>query len=686
MADLSILVKILASNSASGALHAVTNDLERMGVQSARSGGLLGTVAGVGMAAVAGAGLAVAGGLGFAVKQAMDFESVMSGVGAVSSATGEELSSLSAMALQIGKDTKFTATEAGQAMEELVKAGIPVEDILNGAASAAVNLAAAGATSIPSAAAIMAGAMNAFNIAGTDAAHVADIITGAANESMINVEEFGIGFGQLAAVANLTGFSLEDTATALAILTSKGIQASDAGTSLKTMFLQLNPQTKKARELMAELGIITADGRNQFFDANGEVRSLSAVTQVLTDALSDLTDEERILALKQLFGQDAVRAGAILFQEGAAGVNKMKEALEGTSAADIARIRMDNLAGALEMMKGSISTLAITFGLELMPVLQEGVEGITELINAAIPWAAEHAPAFAQAAREMIAAFIPWIKEHGPAILQGLADFASTTVTVVGAIFSIIGAVNEFLTPLGGLGAALPIVIGLMGVSGLLGAFSGLLGPIMAVAGLIGGPLVLAILGVTLAVGGLAIAWANDWMSIRTNTQTAVSEIGPMLDTVISKWQEILAFASNPTQGAFNAIQNAMPTTNPQLPSSEEGPTEASESEPFIPVPTTFPTEGEEFSFHSGGVVPGIGTHLVMARGGELIAKPVAEPVSLGGGGGISFGGISISVGAANLDEVKRQVIEQFTAEIEIAFDIARGMGTPFPISLQNRT
>src|SRR5690348_1250685 len=87
---------------------------------------------------------AVAAGFGLAVKSAADFEKQISAVGAVSGATGPELESIRQKALQLGKDTQFSASEAASAIEELVKAGIPVADVLNGAADAAVALAAAG--------------------------------------------------------------------------------------------------------------------------------------------------------------------------------------------------------------------------------------------------------------------------------------------------------------------------------------------------------------------------------------------------------------------------------------------------------------------------------------------------------------------------------------------------------------
>ena len=97
----------------------------------------------VGKGMVAVGGLAVAG-FALAVKTSADFEKRISAIGAVSGATGKELDSIRDKALQLGKDTKFSASEAAVAMEELAKAGVSTSDILNGAADATVALAAAG--------------------------------------------------------------------------------------------------------------------------------------------------------------------------------------------------------------------------------------------------------------------------------------------------------------------------------------------------------------------------------------------------------------------------------------------------------------------------------------------------------------------------------------------------------------
>lgn len=329
-----------------------------------------------------GAALAVAGGLAVAVKTAASFEKQMSAVAAVSGATDKQLDSLRSKALQLGADTAFSANEAGLAMEELVKAGLTIPQVLNGAADATVNLAAAAGIELPEAATISANAMNQFNLTAKDMTSVVDDIAGVANTSAIDVGEFGQSLKQVGAVANLVGFSFEDTAAAIGIMGDAGIVGSDAGTSLKTMLLNLQPTTEKQTELFRELGLVTKDGSNRFFDAQGNIKSLAGVAGVLEEALKGQTRQQKLANLETLFGTDAIRGAAIIAGVGAKGVDKFTASMNKVSAADVAAKRLDNFEGSLEQLKGSLETLAILIGTPLLSPLRSLVDLATRGANA----------------------------------------------------------------------------------------------------------------------------------------------------------------------------------------------------------------------------------------------------------------------------------------------------------------
>lgn len=281
----------------------------------------------------------------------------------------------------MGAKTAFSANEAADGIAELEKAGVSTADIMNGGLSGALNLATAGEVSVADAAEIASTAMNAFkndNLTVTDAANQ---MAGAANASATDVHELQYGLSAVSAVASGVGLSFNDTTNALAVFAQNGLKGSDAGTSLKTMLQNLSPSTKSATAEMEKLGIITKDGSNKFFDAKGNIKSMSSVAEILKSSLGGLTKQQQQVALKTMFGTDAVRAGTIAAKEGAKGFDSMQKSISKVSAADVAKEKLNNLKGALEELKGSLETAGISIGSKFLPSLTGLVKGITNIVN-----------------------------------------------------------------------------------------------------------------------------------------------------------------------------------------------------------------------------------------------------------------------------------------------------------------
>ncbi len=318
---------------------------------------------------------------GYMVKTATDFEAAMSNIKAVTGASAEEMKAFNDIALEMGAKTKFSALESANAIEELAKAGLTTSQILDGGLAGALTLAAAGEIDVAQAAEIASIALNAFKNDNLTVSKAADLLAGAANASATDVLELQMGLSQVATVASGVGMSFKDTVTALSVFAQNGLKGSDAGTSLKSMLLTLSPATDTAAKMMSKLGIITADGTNTFFDAKGELKKLSDISEVLKTALGKLTSEQRQMALKTMFGTDAIRVANIMFTEGSKGANDMAGAIQKISATDVAKTKMDNLKGSLDGLSGSIETLGIMLGQKLLPGLKSITDMITSLIN-----------------------------------------------------------------------------------------------------------------------------------------------------------------------------------------------------------------------------------------------------------------------------------------------------------------
>lgn len=370
-------IEIDSSGAEAGALKAGRSVKEMERDYEKASGTLVKTgavMAGVGVAAVAG--------FGVAVNAAANFEQRISAIGAVSNASASELDQFRQLALKLGADTKFSAGEAAGAIEELAKQGLTLPAILNGAATAVTDLAAAGEVDLVRAAEITANAMNAFGIAGEDSARIADVFAVAANSSAADVETLGMSLAQVSAVASAVGLSFEDTIAALELFSNKGLQGSDAGTSLKTALLNLQPTTEKQIGLFKELGLLTEDGTNKFFDQAGKLRPLVEIQKELQRALSGMTDQQKLATLEMIGGTDAVRAFAIIANDADGQLESLRgELVSQGQAGETARKRMDNLKGSMEQLSGSFETALISIGKLGQGPVRTVVDGLTKMIN-----------------------------------------------------------------------------------------------------------------------------------------------------------------------------------------------------------------------------------------------------------------------------------------------------------------
>lgn len=440
--------------------------------------GAAGKVAAVGLAGVAAAGLGLVAGLGSAIGEAMDFESAMSAVAAVA---GEglpgDLERLSGLALELGQNQTLAgigATDAARAMQVLAAAGLDIEDIMDGAALGALRLASAGGIDVARASEIAAMALANFGMEGKDTAKVADLFASAANSSAISVDDIAEALKYVGPIANSMGLSIEEVTATIAALGNQGIKASQAGTSLRSMLVNLAKPSKEANKIIKSLGL-------EFFDTNGKMKSLADVSEELKTGMADLTDQQRAAALSTLFGNEALTAATVLYGEGADGINKwLKEIEGGATAAEVGAKRNDNLKGSLEALKGAAETALIAFGMGLTPALKDLALGLAGGVSAAIPFLTMLGQGLGkalQAGATVIQRFGGYVAGVATAIIgafqklqageitlaQFIGGVKTLVTTVLGDIGTLLGRVADFLAPFltkigEGIVAALPVI------------------------------------------------------------------------------------------------------------------------------------------------------------------------------------------------------------------------------------
>jgi chromosome segregation ATPase len=133
---------------------------------------------------------------------------------------------------------------------------------------------------------------------------------------------------------------------------------------------------------MVKLGLQTKEGSVAFYDAQGHIKSMADIAQLLHDKLGKLTDQQRQAALTTMFGTDAIRAANILYEQGAKGIDDMWTAMSKVTAADVAATKLQTLNGAFDNFKSSLETAGIKIGTQFLPLLTQIVRGATDVMGA----------------------------------------------------------------------------------------------------------------------------------------------------------------------------------------------------------------------------------------------------------------------------------------------------------------
>lgn len=440
---------------------------------------------------------------GAATSVAANFDDAMSQVQGALGGASADMDGLRNLALQLGADTVFSATESAQAMVELAKGGLTEAQIKGGALAASMDLAAAGQLNLADAAATTVQMMGSFGLGAGDATRIANALAGAANASSADVSDLTQAMSQCSAQASLAGWSLEDTAAALALFADHGVKGSDAGTSLKTMLQRLAAPTDQAAEAIAAYGL-------NIRDSNGKMKDISGIADELTGKLGGLSDAERDAALQTIFGSDASRAAAILMQSGSEGLAKYIAATNDATAAEtMANAQKGELSWALENMGGAIESASIAFGTALAPAIT-AVAGVIGNV----------AEAFAS---------LPAGVQTGIAVVLALVAALGPLLMVIGSVVAALPAISEGFAVLGG-ALAIPLA------------------PAAAVVA---------------AIAAIAAAIYAAW----TTSETFRAAVMAGVDAISSKVQEICAFLAPYVQAFLDQIvstvQVAMDTLGP---------------------------------------------------------------------------------------------------------------------------
>ena len=487
------------------------------------------------------------GGLGIAaVKTAADFDSAMSQVAAVSGATGDDLQSLRDKAREMGEKTKFSASEAAQAMNYMAMAGWKSKDMISGI-DGIMNLAAASGEDLATTSDIVTDALTAFGLSAEDSGHFADILAAASSNANTNVSMMGETFKYCAPIAGALGFSAEDTAEAIGLMANAGIKSSQAGTALRTIMNNLAGEVKISGQAIGDVTIATTN-------ADGSMRSLSDILADCRVAFGGLTESEKAQAAESLVGKNAMSGFLALMNAAPADIEKLSGAIDNCdgTAEKMAATMQDNLMGQLTILKSQLEELAISFGEMLMPAIRNIVTKIQEFVD--------KLNGMDEGTREMVLKIGLLVAALGPFLV-----ILGTTIAKIGT------AMKGFVQLANGFNKLKVAVQGGTGLFGKLGAaIGGISAPVVAVVAVIG-TLVAAFLHLWNTNEGFREAIIGTWNTIKETVSTFCQGIVDRLnalgfsfqnitEVLSAVWNGFCSLLAPVFEGAFQAIAVVLST------------------------------------------------------------------------------------------------------------------------------
>ena len=519
------------------------------------------------------ASMAVAGLGAAAVKTASDFDTSMSKVAAVSGATGEDLDALREKAREMGAKTKFSASEAADAMNYMAMAGWKTGDMLEGI-EGIMNLAAASGEDLATTSDIVTDALTAFGLSAQDSGHFADILAAASSNANTNVSMMGETFKYCAPIAGALGFSAEDTAEAIGLMANAGIKSTQAGTALRTIMNNLTGEIKLSGKALGDVTIQTTN-------ADGSMRDLSDILADCRGAFSQLSESEQAAAAEALVGKNAMSGFLALMNAGEGDITKLSSAIDHCSdtfvktvdgaiipmsqaleegidwieeyngvSEQMAAVMQDNLSGQLTILKSQLQELAISFGEMLMPAIRKIVSKVQAFIDK----------------------------------LNGMSESQRKAVLTIGLIIAALGPLLVILgTVISKVGAAMQgfvkLATGVRKLGVAVKAGSGFFGKLGAALGGISGPVLAIVAVIAVLVAAFKHLWDTNeefrnaitaiWEGIVSKIQAFCQGItdrlnalgfdfGSIIDVLKALWDGLCQYLAPVFETAFNVVSTVL--------------------------------------------------------------------------------------------------------------------------------
>jgi len=438
---------------------------------TSKIGGAFKTVGKVAKTAMAAGSAAAAAFTKTSIDSGMNFDTAMSQVAATMGTTVDKIGDVKAKAEEMGRTTKYTATEAAEGMNILAQAGLSADEQISGIGTV-LNLASAGAMSLEESASYTAGAVKGFGDTMSNASYYADLMAKGATLANTDVRGLGEAFSGSAATAKNYGQAADGVTLSLLRLAEQNVTGSEASTALNRAMADLYTPTDDASKALNQLGVSA-------YEANGEAKDFNDLVDELNGSLQGMTAEQKNNALATIFTTQGLQAFNKMTASSDATVQKFWKGIQDSSgsAAQQAATQLDNLKGDITLLSSATEGLELGFYNTFSGTIRGAIKGVTSEvsglaeamesggISAALSKLAQDAinfsgqlPGLAKVGGDLINGLISGVAQNSggitSAVGQLLNNLASTISTGLSVLTSV--GVNLLTTIASGMAQGIP--------------------------------------------------------------------------------------------------------------------------------------------------------------------------------------------------------------------------------------
>ena len=309
------------------------------------------------------------------IDSGMNFDTAMSQVAATMGTTVDKIGNIKAKAEEMGRTTKYTATEAAEGMNILAQAGLSADEQISGIGTV-LNLASSGAMSLEESASYTAGAVKGFRDSMSNASYYADLMAKGATLANTNVRGLGEAFSGSAATAKNYGQAADSVTLSLLRLAEQNVTGSEASTALNRAMADLYTPTDDASKALNQLGVSA-------YEANGDAKDFNDLVDELNGSLQGMTAEQKNNALATIFTTQGLQAFNKMTASSDATVQKFWKGIQDSSgsAAQQAATQLDNLQGDITLLSSATEGLQLAFYNTFSGTIRGAIKGITSEVS-----------------------------------------------------------------------------------------------------------------------------------------------------------------------------------------------------------------------------------------------------------------------------------------------------------------